>query len=198
VILFTALSLIAGIFIIGKAYDQYYALLLPLLAVLGGAFAASWLGGVRPRRRLAAAPMIALAALSLAISARAFRPIDPQIDEIAFVIDRTQPSDRYVGGSPGAALFRPHQWFYFFLTGDFATAAEYTELLAALEAGRARPRLVVRDRYFEQRAPPPLLSYIDAHYERARGTLYLRQSEYGSSSLNTSEASDRLDRPFTR
>jgi hypothetical protein len=195
----TALSLIAGILIIGKAYDQYYALLLPLLAALGGSLAAAWLEGLRARGSLiAAATMVALASLALAISVRTFKPIDPQLDEIAFITSRTKPADSYVGGSPGAALFRPHGWYFFFLTGPFASDRDYADLLAALEAGRVRPRLVVRDRYLDQRAPAPLLAYIAAHYRRAHGDVYLRQSEYGSASLNTSEASDKFDRPFTR
>jgi dolichyl-phosphate-mannose-protein mannosyltransferase len=198
VVVFTALSLIAGIFIIGKAYDQYYALLLPLLAVAGGALAADLCDGASRRPLIAPALMIGCAALSVAISARAFRPIGPQLEEIAFVSEHTVPADAYVGGSPGAALFRPHGWFYFFLTGDFAAAAEYDDLLRALRSGGVRPRLIVRDRYLEQRAPPALLAYVDAHYRHARGDLYLRQSEYGSASLNTSAASERFDRPLTR
>jgi 4-amino-4-deoxy-L-arabinose transferase-like glycosyltransferase len=198
VVVFTALSLIVGIFIIGKAYDQYYALLLPLLAITGGALVAD-LCLTTPRRALVAPVlMIGCAVLSLAISARAFTPIGPQLADIAFVTDHTLPADAYVGGSPGAALFRPHAWFYFFLTGQFATAAEWDELLRSLHSGSVRPRLVVRDRYLEQYAPPALLNYIDAHFHRARGDLFVRQSEYGSASLNSSEASERFDRPLTR
>jgi 4-amino-4-deoxy-L-arabinose transferase-like glycosyltransferase len=198
VVVFTALSLIAGIFIIGKAHDQYYALLLPLLAIAGGAVAADRCLRAPRRGVIAPALMIGCAALSLAISARAFTPIGPQLADLAFVIEHTTPTDAYVGGSPGPALFRPHGWFYFFLTGDFATAAEYTDLLRSLRSGDRRPRLIVRDRYLAQHAPPALLAYIDAHFDRARGDLYMRQSEYGSASLNSSEASDRFDRPLTR
>lgn len=198
VVVFTALSLIVGIFIIGKAYDQYYALLLPLLAITGGALAADLCLTTTRRALIAPALMIGCAALSLAISARAFTPIRPQLADLAFVTEHTLPADAYVGGSPGPALFRPHGWFYFFLTGDFATAAEYINLLRSLRNGDVRPRLIVRDRYLEQHAPPALLAYIDAHFHRARGDLYVRQSEYGSASLNSSEASERFDRPLTR
>ena len=198
VVVFAALSLIAGIFIIGKAYDQYYALLLPLLAIAGGALAADLCETAAGRPVLVPALMIACAALSLAISARAFKPIRPQLDDLAFVTAHTAPSDAYVGGSPGAALFRPHDWFYFFLTGEFATAAEWDDLLRALRSGALRPRVFVSDRSFAQLAPPALLAYVDAHYRRARGNLYLRQSEYGSDSLKTSDASERFDRPLTR
>ena len=198
VVVLTALSLIVGIFIVGKAYDQYYALLLPLLAITGGVFAADLCLRTTRRARTAPALMVGCAALSLAISARAFTPIGPQLADIAFVTERTLPADAYVGGSPGPALFRPHGWFYFFFTGQFATAAEWDEMLRSLHTGGVRPRMVVRDRYLEQYAPPALLSYIDAHFHRARGDLYLRQSEYGNSSLNSSEASERFDRPLTR
>jgi dolichyl-phosphate-mannose-protein mannosyltransferase len=198
-IVFPALSLIAGIFIIGRAYDQYYALLWPFLAVCGGALASDlFTRAGAPAAPAAVAMMLALAALSTGISARAFEPIAPQADDIAFVSAHTRPADIYIGGSPGAALFRPHGWFYFFLTGPFAAERDYDDLLLALEAGRLRPRVVIRDRYLEARATPALLAYLDAHYRRARGDVYLRQSEYGSASLNTSDASDRLERPFTR
>ena len=198
VIPFTALSLVAGIFVIGKAYDQYYVLLLPLLAVLAGALAADLHRAANVRAAVPVALTVGLAALSLAISARAFTSIAPQLDDIAFVTTQTMPADAYVGGSPGAALFRPHAWFYFFLTGDFAAAADYADLLRRLDSGALRPALIVRDRYLERHAPPPLVAYIDAHYRRARGTLYLRQSEYGSAALKTSDASDKFDRPLTR
>lgn len=198
VVPFIALSLIGGIFIIGKAYDQYYALLLPLLAITGGALAADLFLRTTPGALIAPALMIACAVLSLAISARAFTPIGPQLADIAFVTEHTMPADAYLGGSPGPALFRPHGWFYFFLTGQFATAGEWDDLLGALRSGEVRPRLVVSDRYFEQHAPPALLAYIDGHFHRARGDLYVRQSEYGSASLNSSEASERFDRPLTR
>src|SRR5262249_37815819 len=139
-----------------------------------------------------------VAAWALAISARAYKPIDGQLADLAFVTAHTKPSETYLGGSPGAALFRPHAWFYFFLTGPFAAPADYASLDAALASGRLQPRVVVLDRYLEQRAPPQLLAFIAAHYARARGDLYLRQSEYGSVSLNSSEASERFERPLTR
>jgi hypothetical protein len=208
-IAWVSVSLVAGIFVIGKAYDQYYALLLPLLAVLGGVFAdpiVRWsIDAAEPalhlpqkRGTVCAAAAIGIAAWSLVVSARAFKPIAAQIDDIAYVNAATRPSDMYVGGSPGAALFRPHAWYYFFLTGPFAGSRDYGNLLAALEQGRIEPRIVIRDRYLEQRATPALLAYIDSRYRHVRGDIYLRQSEYGSASLKTSDASERFDRPLTR
>jgi len=199
-ILYPAVSLLAGIFVIGRAYDQYYALLLPLLAVLGGAMAsdlAARLPSVRARAATTAL-IVAAAAISYVNYVRTFAPMAPQIEEMAWVMQHTTPRDAYLGGSPGAALFRPHAWFYFFLTGAFAGDADYRALEAALESGAGRPRLVVMDRYFQGRAPASLLAYVTARFRRARGDLYLRQSEYGSSTLNASDASERFDRPLTR
>ena len=197
---YPALSLIAGIFVIGRAYDQYYALLLPLLAVLGGVLASDLAARLTPRRARAATAVVILAAGSLSVvtSARSFEPIAPQIEAMSWVMQHTAPRDAYLGGSPGAALFRPHAWFYFFLTGAFAADADYRALESALESGAVQPRLVVMDTYFQRRAPASLLAYVTAQFRRAHGDLYLRQSEYGRSTLNASDASDRFDRPLTR
>ena len=199
-IVYTALSLVAGIFVIGRAYDQYYALLLPLLAVLGGALAGSLEAELSHRRVRAAAAALLFAAAELSFSnyVRNFKPIAPQIDAMSWVMQHTAPRDEYLGGSPDAALFRPHAWFYFFLTGAFAADADYRALQSALESGAMRPRLVVMDTYFQQRAPAPLLAYVGAQFRRAHGDLYLRQSEYGRSALKASDASERFDRPLTR
>ena len=199
-IVYTALSLAAGVFVIGRAYDQYFALLLPLLAVLGGALAGSIEAELSHRRvRGAAAAVVVLAAeLSIYNYARAFKPIEPQIEAMTWVMQHTSPRDAYLGGSPDAALFRPHAWFYFFLTGAFAADSDFRALESALESGSMHPRLVVMDTYFLQRAPAPLVAYVAARFRRAHGDLYLRQSEYGRPTLNTSEASDRFERPLTR
>jgi len=182
-----AASLAAGVFVIGKAYDQYYALLLPLLAVLGASVlvSTSWL------RSRAATSVVAVGAVAIfAVTiARNFRPNDTQLDAIAWVTTNTRATDSYLGGSPGPALFRPHAWFYFFLTGPFATDRDYAALLDGLEAGRVRPRIVIDDRYFE-RAPAPLLDFVRARYRR--------QNEYGSEGLKISDASDKFDRPLIK
>jgi CO/xanthine dehydrogenase Mo-binding subunit len=47
-------------------------------------------------------------------------------------------------------------------------------------------------------APASLRALVASRFRHARGDLYLRQSEYGSSTLNTSDASDRFERPLTR
>ena len=161
----------------------------------------SWIEAELSHRRVrgAAAALVVLAAeMSIYNYARAFKPIEPQIEAMTWVMQHTSPRDAYLGGSPDAALFRPHAWFYFFLTGAFAADSDFRALESALESGSMHPRLVVMDTYFLQRAPAPLVAYVAARFRRAHGDLYLRQSEYGRSTLNTSDASDRFERPLTR
>jgi 4-amino-4-deoxy-L-arabinose transferase-like glycosyltransferase len=186
VIVATAASLTFGLFVIGKAYDQYFALLLPLLAVVGAAFAQHAFT-ITPGR--AAAGMVLVAFLSLTISIRAFRPSAPQLAAIAWVTEHTDPADAYLGGSPGPALFRPQAWFYGFLTGPFATDRDYAALVDALESGRMRPAIAIDDAYLA-RAPARLVAYVRAHYRT--------QNEYGSSGLKIRVASDKFDRPLIK
>ncbi len=183
----TAAALAVGIFAIGKAYDQYYAMLLPLLAVLGAAFAQS--KGFLERRAPTAVAIVAVVALCAANLHRTYRSNATQVAALRWVTTHTAPTDSYLGGSPGAALFRPHAWFYFFLTGPFATDADYATLAAALESGRVSPRIVIDDRYLAL-APPSVTAFVERHYRR--------QKEYGSEGLKIREASDRFDRPLIK
>lgn len=192
----TAASLAAGIFVVGRAHDQYYALLLPLLAVLGAGVAVEWWSAPAADRRatdgrapIVGAAMAGVVAICVFNLARTYRSNAEQLAAIRWVTTNTEATDSYIGGSPGAAVFRPHAWFYFFLTGPFASDRDYAALLADLEADRVRPRIAIDDAYLA-RAPEPLLAYVRSHYRR--------QNEYGSEGLKIRDASDRLDRPFTR
>jgi hypothetical protein len=66
---------------------------------------------------------------------------------IAWVTDHTGPFDTYLDRSPGPALFRPHAWFYFFLTGPFPNEGDYARLVDDLQKGRVRPTIVIDDRH---------------------------------------------------
>jgi len=152
-----AASLAAGLFVIGKAYDQYFALLLPLLAVLGGTAART------APARTALAVAVALAVVAVANDVRRFEPNSAQRADIAWVTTHTPPDASYLGGSPGPALFRPHAWFYFFLTGPFASDEDFARLLDRLRAGDVRPALLIDDQYLA-RAPAPLLAYLRGRF----------------------------------
>ena len=173
----TAVALVAGIFIIGRSYDQYYALLLPLLAVLGAGFvrdrvhtfAPAWIA----RPAYAAVAMLLLTAFSVGNQVRVYRSNDGQLADVEFVTAHTNASDAYVGGSPGPALFRPNAWFYFFLTGPFADDRAFADLQAAIEAGR--PRLVLMDETFRA-SPPAILAAVRRRYAPVRGIIWDRRA----------------------
>lgn len=226
----TAVSLLAGAFVIGKAYDQYFALLLPVLAVAAagwmvdalrvpstwraGTRAPAWIAAlagaaacfivIRPLTtasnltmaacfsasallaasafhlwgspRPTAAAMMGLGALAALLAGNVVREFDGnerQIADLRWVIAATQPSDTALNGYPSVTVFRPHAWFYFFLTGPFPSEEDYARLLASLRAGRIRPRLVVLSGTLTQ-APRPVLDYIHAHYRPARGDILER------------------------
>jgi dolichyl-phosphate-mannose-protein mannosyltransferase len=226
-----AASLLAGAFVIGKPYDQYFALMLPLLAVAGAhwmrdalrtrprwsaasaarafvwtaaiAGSAAFVLIIRPLGTLPNAVMAACFSAAALLAAAAFegwerRPVGSaaagllamvalltgnlirefdgnaqQKADLQWVTTHTRPSDTVLSGYQSVAAFRPHAWFYFFLTGPFPTSEDYAALLASLQSGRIRPRLIVFNATLTT-APRPVLDYIHAHYRRVRGDLWER------------------------
>ena len=158
----SAAALLFGIFVIGRANDEYYVFVLPLLAVSGAAVAR------RLRPTALAAGVAALAVVAVANDARRFHPIEPQIADIRWVIGHTDARDGYVGATPGAALFRPSSWFYFFFSGPFATEPEYAAFLVELRARTLQPRLAIMAAEWT-RAPAALGDYVRAHYRPVDG-----------------------------
>jgi hypothetical protein len=133
------------------------------------------------RGRPAAAAALALTglfALSLGNVARLFEPSAPQLADLAYVTVHTRPTDTVLGESPGPGVFRPHAWFYFFLTGPFASQRDYEALGADLESGRIRPRIVILDspvprHYF----PPAVTEFVRRRYRLVQGHLFERSED---------------------
>lgn len=234
VLLGTAASLWAGVFVLGRVYDQYLVTYFPHLAV----FAASWTpdlvsrigprlcgrAWVRPALVLvplaslaalvvgvddpfsvagatmiitftlaaalaaavvaawqqarpvtaACAALVALVALQAGNLARTFRPIAPQLADLAYVTTHTRPTDTLLGASSGPGVFRPHAWYYFFLGGPFATDREFAELVEGLESGRIRPQIVIFGQDERERLPARVWTYVRLHYRNVGGDLYER------------------------
>jgi hypothetical protein len=140
------------------------------MALLAAAAARLW------GRRPVAAGMLALASLGTLMvgnTARAFHANDDELAELRWVTVHTRTSDTALSGFQRGPVFRPHAWFYFFLSGPFATERDYLELLATLEAGQVQPRLVVFNARLAS-APQSLLAYIRANYRPVRGDLLER------------------------
>lgn len=129
--------------------------------------------------RPAAAATLALCSL-LAFSAgnlaRWFAPNAPQFAELAYVTAHTRPTDTVFGDSPGPGVFRPHAWFYFFLTGPFASDRDGARLVEDLESGRMRPTIVVLGA-FAHWLPSRVPAYVHEHYRLVGVNVFERRSE---------------------
>jgi hypothetical protein len=180
VLVLTAASLFVGLFVVGRAYDQYYVMFLPQLAIFGASFAAEALPAVeaqlRVRNPLRAAQwaLVGVLALGMGELGRTYGPMAPQILDLTYVLRNTRPSDTVFSGATGAGVFRPHAWFYFFMSGPFATEREYAELAEGFESGRIRPQIVVLDEFARARMPPAVIDYVLRHYRPVRAEMFER------------------------
>lgn len=132
-------------------------------------------------------PVMALAFFSLMISLPPFkRTMDvfawrntEQIQQIAYVIDHTAPTDRFMDGFTGTALFRPHAYFFCFLTAGIQrmlTDDDFSALLANLQTGKVRPDYIIFDKNL-RRLPAPITSFLQNHYRPlAESDIWQRQT----------------------
>lgn len=215
VLVLSALSLFAGLFLTPLPYHQYYVMFLPLLALFAatslvqlaeffvaalgrrgerGNFSARlgttltlltgaglwllirwvgppvlieasyiwlWVSAVVVSlpfflaRKRDWVLVIYLVALSVGPLNRMFRALSPlntkykeTLQQIAFVMENTKPTDPVMDGFTGWGVFRPHAHFYWLLQEEFpmVTRQQRVGLLADLRSGRAAPKLVFLDR----------------------------------------------------
>jgi len=174
ILLATLLSLGAGVVLIGRVYDQYYLLMLPLLAVFGAAAIAEW-SARRPGSTGWIPGAVGVAAIVLlpGVVMTRYESNDRQLADMHLAMDQVRPDETVLSGIPGAGTFRPHAWYYFFLVGPFANATDLDALRLALDGGQIRPRLVVFDAAV-QTMPTSVLQYLRAHYRPLRDDLYIR------------------------
>jgi hypothetical protein len=174
ILLAPLLSLGAGVVLIGRVYDQYYLLMLPLLAVFGAAAIAGW--SARQTGSTGWIPVAvgvaAIVLLSGVVMTR-YESNDRQLADMHLAMDQVRPDETVLSGIPGPGTFRPHAWYYFFLVGPFANATDFDALRLALDGGQIRPRLVVFDAAV-QTMPASVLQYLRAHYHALRDDLYIR------------------------
>ena len=172
-LMLTTASLAVGLVVIGKSWDHYYAYLLPLLAVFAASEALELIARFRQPLTAAVGALAIVVTLSIARSVGTYESNDAQAADIEYVMQHTTTSDPVLSGTVGAGVFRPHAWYYFFLVGPFATDQDYASLVADLESGAVRPRVVILDEWFLRRAPAVLVAYILSHYEPVRGDIYV-------------------------
>jgi len=174
-LLASLVSLGLGVVLIGRVYDQYYLLMLPLLAVFGAAAIADWSAPQRrPARWIPMAVGVTAVALLSGVVATRYQSNVQQLADMRLAMDQVPPDETVLSGIPGPGTFRPHAWYYFFLVGPFASASDFDTLRLALDRGQIRPRLVVFDAAV-QTMPSGVLQYLRAHYRPLRSDLYIRR-----------------------
>ena len=148
-------GLIAGAFAIPVPYLQYFAMLLPLVAVMAAALLADVADAagrtasrvVRVRPEVVAPIVTSLALLAtvagpMAAMVRRNQPEHPilakHLAQVRYVLDHTSPEQTVMDGFTGAGMFRPHAWFYFFVHGEIRPLLGPREIgeLQARAAGR--------------------------------------------------------------
>lgn len=135
---------------------------------------AIWYASTARGVRAAAVALAAFTAMTAGNAARIFRPMTPQIADLAYVITHTRPDDSFLGSgvAAGAGTFRPHAWFYFF-SPVFATEREIANLVERITSGQLRPRIIA---FEESEGGPPdgLREYLRAHYAKVGESMYER------------------------
>lgn len=116
-----------------------------------------------------------------------------QIRQVAYVIDHTAPTDRFMDGFTGIALFRPHAYFFCFLTAGIQrmfTDGDFNALLANLQTGEVKPDYLIYDKNL-RRLPATIKSFFQDHYRPvAESDIWQRQSPVV---IGRAEQATRLD-----
>jgi hypothetical protein len=169
VLVATAASLFLGLGVMGRAYEQYFVMFFPHLAVFGGAFVERYANNVN-RARVALAALTALVFLNFFTG---FHSNARQLADLTYVTERTRPTDVTFAASAGPGVFRPHAWYYFFHSGPFATDREAADIASAIVGGRVRPRIVLLED-LEMPIPPAVWKYVTANYRQVSPLLWDR------------------------
>jgi len=110
--------------------------------------------------------MISLPPVKRSLDAFSWRNTD-QIDQVAYVIDHTVPTDRFMDGFTGTGLFRPNAYFFWFLhvgIQNMLTGEEFRALLTALRTGKVKPDYIIFDKDL-RRLPTAITSFFSEHYQ---------------------------------
>jgi hypothetical protein len=174
-------GLVAGIFVVPAAYEQYYLPLLTIACLFAARGLSVLLDASRHGTRVwlvagATVPLLILPVVDLARAAG--RRNDVQLARLQFVYTHTGPSDPVLDGWLGTAVFRPHPLPYFFMHRELQamlTESEKNAYLGALESRRVRPALITVDD--ELRAlGPRFLAFVRRDYVSNDGLFYLPAS----------------------
>jgi hypothetical protein len=147
---------VLGLVLLPVAWEQYYLLLLPQLAILGAGVLTR--GAAAVLRQPLASGRVALGVL--AVSLIGLIPTIPELRQewlrsaeskrraIDFVLENSSPADTVLDGYSGIGVFRPHAFRYFFLHAEMRQMlpdAVVRELESGLRGGAVAPRFVSAD-----------------------------------------------------
>ena len=163
-VLFSAVSGVLGLLMLPVAWEQYYLLFLPQLAILGsGALgrASSAILRKPPTSAWVTLVLLLVVPVSLlpvknAILTQRFRTSEAKEKAIALILDNSSASDTVLDGYSGIGVFRPHAFRYFFLHTEMRqmlSLGAVRELEDGLEQGAIAPRFASGDSHLKAVSP---------------------------------------------
>jgi hypothetical protein len=165
----TLTGLLAGLWAIPVAREQYFLMLIPLLALVGARYllhlSEEIPSGVR--QIVLSVALVALAVLpALDLKAEFKRTNREQLRQLRFVMEHSTPSETVMDGWRGLGVFRPHAFYYYFLHPEIRAmlpAKDLDAFLSDLEAGRNKPKIIVLDDNLRQLSDR-FTDYMKQHY----------------------------------
>jgi hypothetical protein len=176
------LSLLVGLLVMPIAQQQYFLLMLPYAAIVGGWMAIRLVdqSALRwPGQRFvpAAGIFICMAYAAFHLGAAFARPDVIALDKVRYLTTQTSPESTVLAGwSPGVAFRRP-AFFYSVLHNEiryFVPSVAFEHLIDDWRADRNRPEIIDFDD--DVRAVPGLAAYVaEAYAPTGVSTLWRRK-----------------------
>jgi 4-amino-4-deoxy-L-arabinose transferase-like glycosyltransferase len=168
-LIFMLIGLLAGLWIIPIARQQYFLMFVPLVALFASRCVLNFTCNLPTKLQ----PVILYGSIFgfLLLPISEFRASlkvrnQKQLAALKFVMENSSKSDLVMDGWRGMGVFRPHAFYYYFLHPEIRAMLpkdDLNEFLDGLEAGRIRPKLIVIDSNIQQLSPR-FVRYVDDHY----------------------------------
>ena len=173
-VLMSALSAALGLLLLPVAWEQYYLLLLPPLAILAGGIlvrltAALLRTGVASGAVAVAVVLLSLASLAAStpsIFQQRLRTSPSKERALALVQENSTTVETVLDGYSGIGVFRLHAFRYFFLHAEMRLMLDpkvVRELEVGLRSGTIAPRFASADSHLRALSPE-VRSFLDRHF----------------------------------
>ena len=104
--------------------------------------------------------------------------INPQIDEMRYIMENTAPTETVMDGYQGSGVYRPHAYFFWFLARNERSGIsekEKQQLLKDLNNGSIAPKLILFDQNLRDLSPG-VTKFFENNYEPVgTGTIWRRK-----------------------